>query len=231
MLPQLVFFSIDVIAVFSVLLFGLHVILISPKQQNARLLSFICLNTVCAILLNRQELGYWISDAYRIDVGVLRFPFHIARNLTPGLLMMLCFSLFEDNAKFPRSLIVVFALQIVMEALAWWLVPAGTASQYSWLKSVPASLELVFVAIALYWLVSGWQMDLVAARRRLRLGFLIVVGAFVFIEVLLERLVIPWSRIGNFYTHIAASILDIVLVNIGLLTVERWSYWICISVL
>src|SRR4051812_8800322 len=112
MSEQLVFFSLDIIAVFAVLLFGVHTLFTAPRQLNARLIALISLNSACAILLSRQELSYWIADAYQINVGMLRLPFHIARNLTPGLLMILCHSLFQDRSRLPRVLFVAFAVQI-----------------------------------------------------------------------------------------------------------------------
>jgi AraC-like DNA-binding protein len=220
---QLIYFSLDVMAVLTALLFGVRLLLTSPEQLNARFLALICLNTICAIALSRQELAYWIPEAYRIDVGVLRFPMHLARNLTPGFLMLLCFSLFQDEAKFPRWLSGAFALQIVLEILSWWLVPPSSASQYSAVRLIPAVLELTFVALALYWVLNGWRTDLVEARRQLRGVFLTILGMFIFLVVLLERLVIPWDSDGTLYTHIASSILIIVFFNAAYLTVGRWS--------
>jgi AraC-like DNA-binding protein len=215
---QLIFFSADAIAVFSLLLFGLRVLLVYPKQLNARLIAWMCLNSVCAIVLSRQELSFWIADAYRIDVGVLRLPFHIARNLTPGLLTFLSYSLFQDKAKFPRWLIAAFIAQITIEALALRFAPEGYASQYDWMKTLPAVIELLFVGLAVYWLLSGWRADLVEARRRLRLVFLVLIGILTFMDVLLGRLLIPWSTDGTFYLHAIESMLIIVLVNVALLT-------------
>ena len=49
------YFAIDVIGVFSILLLGLRVLITSPKQLNARLLAVICLNSACAVVLARQD--------------------------------------------------------------------------------------------------------------------------------------------------------------------------------
>src|ERR1700685_769539 len=110
------FFTVDVIGFFSVLLFGLRVLVTSPKQKNARLIALICFNSACAVVLARQDYAYWIPEAYQVHVGLLRVPLHIARNLTSGLLMILCHSLFQDDSKLPRWLTGAFALQVLMEA-------------------------------------------------------------------------------------------------------------------
>lgn len=200
------FFAIDVIGVFSILLFGVRVLITSPKQLNARLLALICFNSACAVVLARQDYAYWIPDAYQLHVGVLRFPLHIARNLTPGVLMLLCFSLFQDETKFPRWLIGAFALQVSMEAVSALRSIGEATSQHDFLQVAPALLQLLFVGFALYWMLRGWRADLVEARRRLRLVFLIVVGTFMFAAILLERVFMPWESIATFYVHIVLSI-------------------------
>jgi AraC-like DNA-binding protein len=206
MSAQLLFFAIDVIGVFSILLLGVRVLITSPKQLNARLLALICLNSACAVVLARQDYAYWIPDAYQLHVGLLRFPLHIARNLTSGLLMLLCFSLFQDELKFPRWLIVAFALQVLMEAVNALRSFGETTSQHDFLQVAPALLQLLFVGFALYWMLRGWRADLVEVRRRLRLMFSIIVGVFIFAAILLERVFMPWESIATFYVHLALSI-------------------------
>src|ERR1700722_14327725 len=115
MSTQLFFFAVDVIGFFSILLFGLRVLVTSPKQLNARLVALICFNSACATVLARQDYAFWIPEAYQLHVGLLRVALHIARNLTSGVLMILCHSLFQDESKMPRWLLGAFALQIIME--------------------------------------------------------------------------------------------------------------------
>jgi AraC-like DNA-binding protein len=213
---QLFFFAVDVIGFFSVLLFGLRVLVTSPTQQNARLLALICLNSACAIVLARQDYAFWIPEAYQLHVGMLRIPLHLARNLTPGVLMMLCHSLFQDESKVPRWLVGAFALQILMEIVRA-LPSADPALQYDFFQMVPALLQLLFVGFALYWMLRGWQADLVEARRRLRWIFLLIVGTFIFVAILLERLLVPWDSSATFYVHITLSILQAVLAVVAVL--------------
>ena len=206
MSAQALFFAIDVVGVFSILLLGMRVLITSPKQLNARLLALICFNSACAVVLARQDYAYWIPDAFQLHVGALRFPLHIARNLTSGLLILLCFSLFQDESRFPRLLIGAFALQVLMEALNGLRTVGESVAQHDFLQVAPALLQLLFVGCALYWMVRGWRADLVEARRRLRLIFLIIVGAFTFAAILLERVFMPWESIATFYVHIGLSI-------------------------
>ena len=215
MSAQSLFFVIDVIGFSASLLFGLRVLIASPKQLNAQLLALIGFNSACAIVLARQDFGRWIPEAYQLHVGLLWFPFHIARNLTSGLLMLLCFSLFQDERRFPRWLLGVFAVQILLEIIG---VSGGVAElQHDFLQVAPALLQLLFVGLALYWMLRGWRADLIEARRRLRLIFLIVVGTFIFVDLLLERVFVPWNTLAAFHVHIAVSILQAALPSAALL--------------
>lgn len=215
------FFTVDVIGLFSVLLFGLRVLVISAKQRNARLIALICFNSACAIVLARQDYAYWIPEAYQVHVGLLRIPLHIARNMTSGLLMILCHSLFQDESKLPRWLVGAFALQVLMEFAGAMRATSGSQWQHDILQVAPASLQLLFVGYALYWMLQGWGSDLVEARRKLRWIFLLIVGTFMFLAILLERLLIPWGSIAEFYVHLTLSMLLAMLAVFALLATFR----------
>jgi AraC-like DNA-binding protein len=221
MSTQLFFFAVDVIGFFSVLLFGLRVLVTRPKQLNAQLIAFICFNTACAIVLARQDYAFWIPEAYQLHVGALRIPLHIARNLTPGLLMILCHSLFQDASRLPRWLLGAFGLQVLMEFAGALRFGNASEWQYNLFQSVPALLQLLFVGCALYWMLRGWRTDLVEARRKLRWIFLVIVGTFMFFVIMLERLLVPWGSIAMFYVHIAFAILQSALAGFALLTTFR----------
>jgi AraC-like DNA-binding protein len=221
MSAPLVFFAVDVIGIFSVLLFGLRILVTSGKQRNARLLALICFNSACAVILARQDYAFWIPEAYQLHVGLLRIPLHIARNLTSGLLMLLCHSLFQDEAKLPRWLVGAFAVQVLLECVGALRSTNGSAWQYDFFQAAPALLQLLFVGCALYWMVQGWRADLVEARRTLRWIFLLIVGTFMFLAILLERLLLPWDSLGTFYVHVTLSILQSALAVFALLTTFR----------
>jgi AraC-like DNA-binding protein len=221
MSAQLFFFAVDVVGFFSILLFGLRVLVTRPKQLNAQLIALICFNTACAIILARQDYAFWIPEAYQLHVGVLRIPLHIARNLTSGLLMILCHSLFQDESRLPRWLLGAFGLQVLMECAGALRSGNGSEWQYNWFQTLPALLQLLFVGCALYWMLRGWGADLVEARRKLRWIFLLIVGTFMFFVILLERLLVPWDSVAMFYMHIAFAILQSMLAGFALLTTFR----------
>jgi AraC-like DNA-binding protein len=187
----------------------------APARRNVQLAALICLNAACARLLARQEYSYFIPAAYDIDVGVLASPMNFLRNLTPGLFMVLCHSLFREGQRLPRWLPGAFVVQCLLEEPVPLLLGAK-AAQYDLLKLVPATLQLLFVGFGLYWTLSGWRVDLVEDRRRLRKIFIAIVGTFVFAMILGERLLIPWQSAALFDMHIALSVIGALLSTVML---------------
>jgi AraC-like DNA-binding protein len=203
---HLVFFAVETIGLFAVVLLGSRLIVSAPARRNVQLAALICLNAACARLLARQEYSYFIPAAYDIDVGVLASPMNFLRNLTPGLFMVLCHSLFREGQRLPRWLLGAFVVQCLLEEPVPLLLGAK-AAQYDLLKVVPATLQLLFVGFGLYWTLSGWRVDLVEDRRKLRKIFIAIVGTFVFAMILGERLLIPWQSAALFDMHITLSVI------------------------
>ena len=210
MKPHLLFFAVEAIGLFAVVLLGSRLIVSAPARRNVQLAALICLNAACARLLARQEYGFWIPSAYDIDVGVLASPLNLLRNMTPGLFMVLCHSLFRDGRRLPRWLLAAFVVQCLLEEPVPLLLSLH-ATQYDLLKVVPATLQLLFVGFGLHWTLSGWRADLVEDRRRLRKIFIAIVGTFVFAMILGERLLIPWQSAALFDVHITLSMVGALL--------------------
>jgi len=212
---HLVFFAVETIGLFAVVLLGSRLIVSAPARRNVQLAALICLNAACARLLARQEYSYFIPAAYDIDVGVLASPMNFLRNLTPGRFMVLCHSLFREGQRLPRWLLGAFVVQCLLEEPAPLLLGAK-AAQYDLLKVVPATLQLLFVGFGLYWTLSGWRVDLVEDRRKLRKIFIAIVGTFVFAMILGERLLIPWQSAALFDMHITLSVIGALLSTVML---------------
>ena len=212
---HLVFFAVETIGLFAVVLLGSRLIVSAPARRNVQLAALICLNAACARLLARQEYSYFIPAAYDIDVGVLASPMNFLRNMTPGLFMVLCHSLFREGQRLPRWLLGAFVVQCLLEEPAPLLLGAK-AAQYDLLKVVPATLQLLFVGFGLYWTLSGWRIDLVEDRRKLRKIFIAIVGTFVFAMILGERLLIPWQSAALFDMHITLSVIGALLSTVML---------------
>lgn len=194
-------FAIDVTALFSMALVGIRVLVSRPRDFNARIYALIALNTVCYVVLARQDYAYWIPPAFQFHVGALAVALDVGRNLTPGLFMLLCHSLFQDNTKVPRVLLGAFVVQVLLEQPLQLLFPTVVPSNHFLFETLPALLQLVFSGFALYWTLRGWNADLIEPRRRMRWVYLVFVGIFLFVSVLLLRLVLPDHLILHYYTH------------------------------
>lgn len=197
----LLFFAIDVIAMFSIALVGLRALLARPRDFNVRIFALICLDNLCYVILARQDYAYWIPEPFQIHLGALAVVLDIGRNLTPGLFMVLCHSLFQDDEKLPRALLAAFVAQIMLEQPLQLIFPSAVSGHQFLFETVPALLQLSFSGFALYWTLTGWRADLIEPRRRLRWVFLVIVGVHLFVSVLLLRLVLPVELILHYYAN------------------------------
>ena len=225
---HLLIFAIDVIAVFSALLLALGNVARFPRNRNARLVAAILLGYVCFVVLSRHEYSYWIPEPYRIDVAGWEPLLNIGRNLTPGLFMLLCHSLFQESRRFPRWLLALFALQILLEEPAHLIFARGTPGEGLVTEVLPALLESAFAGLAVYWTLAGWASDLVETRRRLRWIILLVIGLALVGSSLLLRMVIPVEVVQHYYAYVGfmalegALLVAILLAQLGDHGIERY---------
>lgn len=208
----LLFLSIDIATVVCNVLLLVRLLTSNPRLRSAQLIALIAFNSSCHVILGRQDYGFWIPAAYRFDVGDLAPFLNFARNLTPGLFMVLCHELFSESRRFPRWLLGLFALQMFLETPARWLIPNGWPFAFDATQVIPATLEALFAIVALYWTVSDWRADLIEARRAVRAVTLFVISLNIVISSLFQRVLIDPNTIANYYTHEAliASSLGIV---------------------
>jgi AraC-like DNA-binding protein len=161
-----------------------------------------------------------MPPAFRIEVGAWAHPLNLARNLAPGLLMLLCHQLFTDRGRFPPWLLALWLVQLGLEEPGRALIPAGWAYARAATQTAPALLETLFVAFALYWTLADWRADLVERRRRARIVMLVFIGLTTIASVLLTRVLIDPHSPASYDVHVAingvyAAILTLVLFRIG----------------
>src|SRR6187551_2854250 len=115
MSTPLLLLAIDVAAIVCAVLLCARLLASQPRSRNTLLTALIAFAMACGVLLGRQEYGYWIPAAFRVDVGGWAWLLDLARNLTPGLFMLLCFNLFIEQRRFPRWLLLVVAVQLCLD--------------------------------------------------------------------------------------------------------------------
>lgn len=201
MTPHLSFLLIDALAIFTILVLGAGILKSAPRNVSAWIFALITFNTACFQLWSRHAFAVWIPVPYQIDIGSLRIPIEFLMNSTPGLFMVLCFTLFRDEEAFPRWLVVLFAVQIALDTPSPYLASSnGTALRAVLFNDVPALLQLMFVGLGLYWTAKDWRNDVVETRRLLRIMSMAVFGVMTFGVTLAGRLLIP-PGIESFYFH------------------------------
>jgi AraC-like DNA-binding protein len=182
-----------------------------PRLLSAQLIALINFDTICYIVLSRQEYGWWIPEAYRFNVGALSTFLNFAQNLTPGLFMILCFTLFADRPRFPRWLFALFFVEIFMEVPMRWLIGAGALGDFA-TRVAPAILQAIFAGFAVYWTIANWRTDLIQRRRHARMLVIVIVGLNIIGSTLFLRVLVPQNSVENYYVHLALVLSNLPLV-------------------
>jgi AraC-like DNA-binding protein len=211
--------ALDVAALVCTALLAIQLLTRGGGLTGARLAAAIALCNACHILLSHAEYGPWVPAAYRIDVGGWRPALNLARNLTPGLIMLLSHGLFAEDRRFPRWLLALFVVQVFFDEPIRWLLPGHVRPD--WASAASAWLQSLFAGAAVYWALESWRADLVEARRRLRFATTLVVGLEILGGNLLLRLLIPPDAPANYAVHLGLVALDLAITAFILLRLDR----------
>ena len=224
---HLALFALDVAAIVTNVLLAAVLLKSWPRHAGAWLAAAIALNSAGFNLFQRAMFGDWIPAPFQIGLPPsLLLALQVSMNTTPGLFMLLSFVLFQER-RFPRVLMLLFALQVALEDFIPFAFGITTHPSQGptdtdtglWLWSVfealPALLQVMFVVIALYWTVRDLRVDLVPARRLLRALVLLMVGCMLGFSIA-TRLLVAASDLTQVSMHgwiVALS----TLLNLGLL--------------
>lgn len=201
----LFFLSVDIANIVACLLLGARMLATRPRLLSARLIALIAFDTVCYIVLSRYDYRAWIPEPYRFDVGGFAPYLNFAQNLTPGLFMVLCFTMFADKPRFPRWLLALFFVQMFLEVPMRWLVKDGAVGDIA-TRMAPACLQAAFVGFALYWTIANWWADLIQSRRRARIFTIVIIGLNIIGSSLFLRVVIAQNSLANYHAHLALGV-------------------------
>lgn len=186
---SLFLFSVQIIAILSVLLLAAGYLKTDPRAKSARVFAIMAVFIVF-YLLNGMS-GEHIESQFRLDISSWQLLRQVGVNAIPGLFMIYCFLIFQEQQKLPVTLALVFAVQIItdsaLSSLAVFAPESGDSSTVALLSTSMDILMLVFVASAIYWTVKGWRGDLVDDRRVLRWFTIGVQGALIFTVVFVEN--------------------------------------------
>ncbi|HEY2676947.1 MAG TPA: AraC family transcriptional regulator [Steroidobacteraceae bacterium] len=205
------FFAVDIATVICNVLFGARVLAKRPHLLVSQLIGLITFNSVCHIVLSRYDYRYWIPEPYQWDIGGFAGVLNFARNLTPGLFMILCFEMFADRPRFPRALLGLFLLEMFFEIPMSRVLPEGPAGDIV-TRIAPGLLQGLFAAFAIYWTVADWRADLIESRRRARAIIATVIGLNIIGSSVLLRVLISQNSYANYQAHLALILSNLLIV-------------------
>lgn len=185
----LLLLSTQIIAMLCVLLLAAGYLKTEPRAGSARVFALMAIFVVF-YLLNGMA-GQHIEAKFRIDLSGWQLINNVGINAIPGLFMIYCFLIFQEQQKFPLLLAIAFAVQVVLDSIlsGLFLYSSETVSSSSldFLSTSMDVMTLGFVASAIYWTLKGWSADLVDDRRVLRWFIIGVQGALIFAVVFVEN--------------------------------------------
>ena len=204
MSADFVFLVMDAFAVFAIALIGIQYLCLLPRNSNAQLLGLLCLAAVSHIVLGRYQYGYWISEPYQIALSpIAESILNVLRNMAPGVFLFLSHSMLRDGKRLPKTLLVLFFVQLLLEEPIHLVVGPGFPAERLLTEIAPTLLQSLFVGWAMFWVVAEWPSDLIDARRGVRFLFLTIVGATMLLAGLLQRILVPASEIENYFVHMS----------------------------
>ena len=204
--------ALDIVTMMCAALLGARLLASYPRRRSAQLIALIAACNLCYVALGRFDYRHWIPAPFHFEVGAWYGVLNFARNLTPGLFMMLCFTLFAAQRRFPFWLLALFIVQMCLEEPARLLVSPGWRFANPLTQVAPTALQVLFVGFAVYWAIASWRADLVETRRRTRALTVLVVGLTVIASSLLLRVLIDPNTIANYHAHVA-----LIAVNLAIL--------------
>lgn len=210
----------------SVLLLAAGYLKADPRAGSARV--FALMAVFASFYLLNGMAGQHIDPQFQLDLSRWQFLIQVGMNTIPGLFMIYCFLIFQEQQKFPKLLIIAFATQVVLDSILSGisLYASGGADfgSLAFLSTCMDVMMLAFVASAMYWTLKGWRADLVDDRRILRWFIIGVQGALIFSVVFVENFLLDGAS-SSYATAQAIIVTSIAFLAMGMLLVAmRFDY-------
>ena len=186
MATGLFYFGANMVALTANVLIGAGFLISHPRSFNARVFGGVALSSALYLV---GRISYAVPADVQVSFSIWPYLL-IGMNMGTGFWMILAYSLFQEDRRIPRWMIVAFAVQFLLSAInAFGYVgressvlqsPAYPPIVNLVFGPLPLAMQSAFAFVALYWAVRGWRVDLDESRRFLRGVFLIVVGGLSF---------------------------------------------------
>jgi AraC-like DNA-binding protein len=192
-------FTAQIVAILSVFLLAAGYLKTEPKAASAKV--FAIMAVFIGFYLISGMSGSNIDPQFRLDLSDWQLLISTGTNSVCGLFMLYCFLIFQENERFPFPFAVAFGLQVTIDLGVDTLAVVGselaTGSVVQLLATTMDVLQLVFVALAMFWTLKGWRADLVDDRRVLRWFIIGVQGALIFMVVFVENFLLNGNSSDN----------------------------------
>lgn len=202
MSTQIWLFSAQLVAIMSVSLLAIGFLKAEPRSSSARIFALMA-SFVVLYVINGMSATH-IDPQFRIDVSRWRLLLDTALPAIPGLFMIYCYLVFQEQRQFPLVLGVLFALQVVLEASMSMLESAATSQDsgdvglaFMAVSTVLDFLQVLFAGFAIYWTLKGWRADLVEDRRALRWFVITLQGALILVVIVVENFLLASGSIND----------------------------------
>ncbi len=219
-------FTAQIVAILSVFLLAAGYLKTEPRAASAKV--FAIMAVFIGFYLISGMSGSNIDPLFRLDLSDWQIVISAGINSISGLFMLYCFLIFQENQRFPFPFAVAFGLQVAIDfGLTILAVFESELSADAFTVLLATSmdvLQLVFVALAMYWTVKGWRADLVDDRRVLRWFIIGVQGALIFSVVFVENFLLSGDSRDDGQAQ-AIIVYAIALLALGMLLVAlRFDY-------
>ena len=166
----------------------------------------IACGIISYILSSRQDYGTLIDEPFRVDFGAWFPLMNLLRNSLAAWFMLICHAIFRDTEAVPRPLLALIVLQLFLEEpLGWmigedWAPPVWTVLVH---EVIPALIQLVYLALGIFWTLSESDADLDETRRKARIYFIALYTSQAVLSLLIERVAMAyqWVPLGLPISH------------------------------
>ena len=190
---HLLYAAIDGAYVGFLLVLAIRLLGLAPRNRNVQLIVLLAFGAICAVVSARHSYMAVLPAEFAVDLGPLIIPMNLARNLTSGVMMVLCHSIFRDRVRLSPLLLALWTVQMLLEEPLEWMAPfawelAQPHAKFVVYEVVPSVLQIVMLGFALVWTLRESEADLVEARRKIRAVLVVVSVAHIVLTLLVERL-------------------------------------------
>ena len=201
---HLLYAASDGAAIALLLLLVVRLLALAPRNRNAQLIATAACCTACAVVSVRHSHMAALPSAFAVDLGLLTVPVTLGRNLTAGVVTVLCHSIFRHGKRLPPLLLAIWALQVLLEEpLEWMATPVSALAQpvaaFVLYEVAPSALQVVLLGFAVSWAVRDAPVDLSDTRRRMRAALVVASAVLIALGFLVDRLGV---RLGEFPTDV-----------------------------